>query len=58
MSEEKAKFKLCCGGRGCPEVVKIDDTLISITDDNGGTVILTKDEASFIGEAITKLWNT
>lgn len=58
MGEEKAKFKLCCGGRGCPEVIKLDNNNLVITDDDGGKVVLTKEEALFISEAVDALWNS
>ncbi len=37
------KFKLCCGGRGCPEVT-ITKNGCKIKDDKGQTVTLTKAE--------------
>lgn len=40
---ELPKFKLCCGGRGCPEV-SITKQGCTIKDDSGQIVFLTKEE--------------
>ena len=40
---EKMEIKLCCNGKGCPEV-KISEKEAIITDDMGGEVTITIDE--------------
>ena len=46
--------KLCCGGKGCPEV-KINSDRVEITDDYGNTIRITKEEADLIPKALVAL---
>lgn len=44
---------LCCGGvRKCPELFNLDDGNIKIKDDFGSSVVITKDQAKMIAEAV------
>lgn len=42
---------LCCGGKGCPVLVK-DDDRVKIKDDFGNEINISVDEARLITEAI------
>lgn len=44
--------KLCCGGRGCPELTDLGNGMFQLTDDNGNKVILKKEELNLIGDAV------
>tara|TARA_R100000808_G_C2152693_1_gene162301 strand:- start:1529 stop:1714 length:186 start_codon:yes stop_codon:yes gene_type:complete len=46
---------LCCGGKGCPAVKKTKPQTIEITDDFGGKVTLTVEEASQLPAALKEL---
>jgi hypothetical protein len=48
----KDSVKICCGGRGCPEVRDLGNGTYEITDDNGNKVVLKKEEATLIGDAV------
>jgi hypothetical protein len=41
------KFMLCSEGKCCPEVV-VDKDIITITDDDGGQVKLTKEQVRIL----------
>ena len=49
----ETEFVLCCGG-ACPHV-KLQDEQLSITDDFGGAVTLSIEEAKDLSEALTVL---
>ncbi len=42
---------LCCGSKRCPEVMLVDGH-ICITDDHGGEIKITKEQASLIDDAV------
>lgn len=42
---------MCCGGKGCP-TLKLNDDVVSIKDDYGNTVKMTKGEAELIKQAL------
>ena len=52
--EKNAAF-LCCGKAGCPSVSKDSEGLIVITDDHGGSVKMSEDEASLIHLAVCEV---
>ena len=52
MDTEKFLIKLCCGGRGCPEVTETHDNRIRIQDDEGNSVVLQHDELKQLAEYI------
>jgi hypothetical protein len=51
---KQTSIKLCCGKKGCPEVI-LDGSKIKITDDYGNTVTMSDSEAKLIGDAVIKL---
>lgn len=49
----KDTVKICCGRRnGCPEVKDLGNGTCEITDDYGNKVVLKKEEAVLIGDAV------
>lgn len=42
---------LCCGAKRCPEVMLVDGQ-ISITDDHGGEIKISKEQARLIDDAV------
>jgi|10_taG_2_1085330.scaffolds.fasta_scaffold00527_9 hypothetical protein len=52
----KSKITLCCGGRGCP-VIEVNGTDLTITDDNGNIVKMTKEQAQLIPAALKNLYD-
>ena len=50
--------KICCDGKGCPVVEKIDDNSYKVTDDNGNTIIVKKEELKLMADAVTTLNST
>ena len=46
--------KLCCGGRGCPELT-IEGGKVKITDDHGKSIRININEAKLISGALKKL---
>ena len=44
--------KVCCGNTGCPVVEKIDDDHYKVTDDEGNTIIVKKEELKLMGDAV------
>ena len=46
--------KLCCGGRGCPELA-IEGNKVKITDDHGKFIRINISEAKLINGALKKL---
>jgi hypothetical protein len=44
--------KLCCGKKGCPVVENLDNGMVKITDDNGNTIIVKKEEALLIADGV------
>ncbi|NBP02350.1 MAG: hypothetical protein EBU90_19985 [Proteobacteria bacterium] len=49
--------KLCCGGRGCPELKDLGNGMYELTDDNGNKVTLKKEELNLIGDAVKVVSN-
>jgi len=47
-------IKLCCGGRGCPELT-IEGNKVKITDDHGKFIRMDIGEAKLINDALKKL---
>ena len=50
----KKSIKLCCGGRGCPELT-IEGNKVKITDDHGKFIRRDIGEAILINDALKKL---
>jgi hypothetical protein len=45
------EVRLCCGGKGCPVLIK-DDQRVKIKDDFGNEIDISIDEAKLIAEAV------
>ena len=43
--------KVCCGRHGCPVIEKIDDDHYKVTDDDGNTIVVKKEELKLMGDA-------
>lgn len=46
------KVTVCCGRKGCPTVEKLDDDSYKVTDDDGNTIIVKKEELQLMGDAV------
>ncbi len=49
---------LCCGKAKCPMVNLQEDNQLTITDDDGNTVKLDRDQAKLLNQAIEQLEET
>jgi hypothetical protein len=49
---DKNKVKVCCGKKGCPVVEKIDEDTYKVTDDDGNSIMVKKEELSLMGDAV------
>ncbi len=47
--------KICCGKAGCPVVEKIDEDHYKVTDDDGNTIVVKKEELKFMGDAVNTI---
>ena len=47
--------KICCGKQGCPVVEKIDEDHYKVTDDEGNTIIVKKEELKLMGDAVATI---
>ena len=47
--------RLCCSGKGCPVVKKIDEDTYEVTDDKGNTIIVKKEELKLMSDAVERL---
>lgn len=49
----KNSIKVCCQGKDCcPVVTELADGRIQITDDDGNTIIVNKNEAALISDGV------
>lgn len=46
------KVTICCGRKGCPTVEKLDEVNYKVTDDDGNSIIIKKEELSLMGDAV------
>jgi len=44
--------KVCCGRTGCPVIEKIDEDHYKVTDDEGNTIVVKKEELKLMGDAV------
>ena len=44
--------RICCGKQGCPVVEKVDDDHYKVTDDDGNTILVKKEELKLMGDAV------
>ena len=49
---------LCARKTCCPTMERINDELVKITDDNGNTITIRKEQAAHIKEGIDVIYNT
>jgi glycosyltransferase involved in cell wall biosynthesis len=47
--------KLCCNGKGCPVVTKLENGMVEIVDDNGNRIIVKEEEAALISDGVKTL---
>lgn len=47
--------KLCCNKKGCPTVTDIGNGMVEITDDNGNTIQVKKEEAVLLSDGVRTL---
>ncbi|MAO21099.1 MAG: hypothetical protein CMJ25_10140 [Phycisphaerae bacterium] len=50
--EGENKVRVCCGKKGCPTVEKLDEESYKVTDDDGNTIIVKKEELQLMGDAV------
>jgi hypothetical protein len=48
----KNSVRLCCNGKGCPVVEDLNNGTVKITDDNGNTIVVKKEEALLISDGV------
>lgn len=53
--ESKDTVRLCCGKLGCPTVTDLGDGNVRITDDDGNSVVVKKEEAALISDGVKTL---
>jgi hypothetical protein len=46
---------LCCGGKACPILSDLEDGMIKIEDDFGGSITIKKEQALLVNDAVKKL---
>jgi hypothetical protein len=47
--------KVCCGRTGCPVIEKIDEDHYKVTDDEGNTIVVKKEELKLMGDAVNAI---
>jgi len=47
--------KVCCGRSGCPVIEKIDEDHYKVTDDEGNTIVVKKEELKLMGDAVNAI---
>jgi hypothetical protein len=47
--------KVCCGRTGCPVIEKIDEDHYKVTDDDGNTIVVKKEELKLMGDAVNAI---
>jgi|TARA_R100000008_G_scaffold86896_1_gene82577 hypothetical protein len=55
LKQVQGEVILCCGKGGCPRIKKFGSDKVKITDDFGSTVVLDKEQALLIQQAIKQL---
>jgi len=46
---------LCCGGKACPVLSNLEDGMVKIDDDFGGSITIKKEQALLVHNAVKKL---
>jgi len=49
--------KICCRGRGCPQLKDLGNGTFELTDDNGNVVVLKREELALVGDAVNIISN-
>tara|TARA_R110001632_G_scaffold139468_1_gene255216 strand:+ start:467 stop:667 length:201 start_codon:yes stop_codon:yes gene_type:complete len=49
------KVRICCGKNGCPTVEMIDENTFKVTDDDGNTIVVKKEELKLMGDAVATI---
>jgi len=47
--------KVCCGKQGCPVIEKVDGDHYKVTDDEGNTILVKKEELKLMGDAVNAI---
>jgi len=55
LRQEGSVVFMCCGKAGCPSVEINNDGMVEITDEDGNKVIIQKEEAALLPQAVEKL---
>jgi hypothetical protein len=55
LRREDDKIVLCCGGKACPKLSTDTEDNITIEDDNGDTVTITREQAALIPQALKEI---
>ena len=55
MKIKENQVLLCCGGKACPVLSDLEDGMIKIEDDFGGSIKIKKEQALLVHDAIKKL---
>jgi hypothetical protein len=48
----KNSVRLCCNNNGCPVVEDLNNGTVKITDDDGNTIVVKKEEALLISDGV------
>lgn len=51
-SVSENSVKICCKGKGCPQVTDLGNGTYEVKDDNGNVITLKQEEISLIGDAV------
>lgn len=55
MKLKENQILLCCGGKACPVLSDMEDGMVKIEDDFGGSIKIKKEQALLIDDALKKL---
>ena len=55
MKLKENQILICCGGKACPVLSDMEDGMIKIEDDFGGSIKIKKEQALLIDNALKKL---
>lgn len=53
--QSQDSVRLCCNGNGCPVVTDLGNGKVRITDDDGNTIVVKKEEAALISDGVKTL---
>lgn len=55
MKLKENQILLCCGGKACPVLSDLEDGMIKIEDDFGGSIKIKKEQALLVHDAVKRL---